>query len=155
MTKSVAGQTFMAGPVPTTFEVTSEMVDGSYCVVRQTISPGQLFWPHVHTNEDQVIVVLKGELGARVGEREWTSGPGAVVHRPKGVPHTIWNAGTEPTEILEITSPGTFEAYFVAQGEMTAAGDASGRADLLRRFGVSGVEGWDTELEARYGVRQA
>ena len=154
MSKPVAGQTSMAGPVPTTCEVTADLVGGAYCVVRQTIPPGQLFWPHVHTVEDQVIVVLKGQLGARVGEREWTSGPGEVVYRPKGVPHTVWNAGTEPVELLELTSPGAFDQYFAAQGEMSASGDVSGRAALLERYGVSGVPGWDEGLEACYGVKQ-
>ncbi len=154
MSKPVAGETIMAGPVPTRFEVTADMVDGAYCVVRQTIKPGELFWPHVHATETQVIVVLKGQLGARVGDREWTSGPGEVVDRPKGVPHTVWNAGTEPVEMLELTSPGGFDEYFAAQGEMSRSGDSSGRPALLQRFGVSAVAGWTEELEARYGVKQ-
>ena len=154
MPKPIAGQTIMAGPLATTFEVTADMVGGAYCIVRQCIAPGQLFWPHVHAIQDQVIVVVKGRLGARVGDREWTAGPGEVVHRPRGVPHTVWNAGAEPVEILELTSPGSFEAYLMAQGEMTASGDTSGRERLLQDYRISGVSGWDEGLHARYGVRQ-
>jgi mannose-6-phosphate isomerase-like protein (cupin superfamily) len=88
-----AGKTIMAGLFPTTFEVTSDMVDGRHCIVRQTIWPGRLFWPHVHVNEDQVIIVVKGQLGVRVGEREWTAAAGEIVYRPKGVPTPY---GTRP-----------------------------------------------------------
>lgn len=155
MPKAVAGATVITGSLATTFEITADMVSGAYCMVRQTIAPGQLFWPHVHANEDQVIIVLERQLGARVGEREWTSGPGSVVHRPKGVPHTVWNAGREPVVMLEITSPGAFESYFAEQGEMTASGNWSKRGELLQRCGISGVDGWSDGLRECYGVVQS
>ncbi len=144
----------MAGPVPTTFEITSDMVGGHYCIVRQTIAAGCLFWPHVHVNEDQVLVVIKGQLGVRVGEREWTAIAGEIVYRPKGVPHTVWNATTETVEMLEITSPGGFDRYFAAQGEMTASGNFDKREQLLREYQISGVDGWAEDLERRYGVHK-
>ena len=154
MLKPAAGVTFKSGPMSTTFEITSDMVGGHYCIVRQTIAPGQLFWPHMHQNEDQVIVVLKGTLGVRVSDREWSAGAGEIVHRPKGEPHTIWNGGDVPTEFIEITSPGVFEQYFVAQAEAAASGDAEKRAQLLKEWQISGVTGWDAELNARHGVKQ-
>jgi mannose-6-phosphate isomerase-like protein (cupin superfamily) len=153
MLKPAKGQTFKSGPIDTMFEVTSEMVGGRYCAVRQSIEPGQLFWPHVHANEDQVIVVLKGALGVRVGAREWSAGSGEIVYRPKGEPHAIWNAGTTSTEFIEITSPGNFEQYFLAQAEVAASGDAEKRSQLLKTWGISAVEGWEAELKAKYGLR--
>jgi quercetin dioxygenase-like cupin family protein len=152
MTTPRQGQTVMAGAVPTTFEVTAAMVGGAYCIVRQTIAVGQLFWPHVHVNETQVIVLLRGTLGVRVGEREWTARAGEVVYREKGQPHTVWNAGDDEVEMLEITSPGGFDEYFVGMGEVTASGDDAARRALLERFQVSGVDGWADDLARRHSV---
>ena len=152
MLAPVQGQTVQAGPMQALFEVTSAMVDGHYSLVRQTIAPGSLFWPHVHTNEDQVIIVLKGHLGAKVGEREWTASPGEVIHRPKTVPHTIWNAGPEPVEFLEITSPGRFEQYFLDQADAASSGRPDRREQVLMDYGISAVDGWAEDLGRRYGV---
>ena len=152
MLKPAAGVVFQSGPITTKFEITSDMVGGHYCIVRQSIAPGQLFWPHEHQNEDQVIVVLKGALGARVGDREWSARAGEIIYRPKGRPHAIWNAGGETTEFIEITSPGVFEQYFVAQADVAASGGAAERAKLLKIWEISGVAGWDVEIGARYGV---
>lgn len=148
-----AGETIMAGTVPTKFEVTADMVGGAYCMVRQELAPQQLFWPHIHTTEDQVIIVLKGRLGVRVGDREWAAAAGEVIYRPHGVPHTVWNAGDDVVEILEVTSPGGFDSYFATLGEITAAGDDNARAQLLERYGVNSVDGWSDELSARFGVK--
>ena len=152
MTQPRAGDKIMAGRVPLTFEVTQDMVGGAYCALRQSVVPGQLFWPHIHAQEDQVIVVLTGELGVRVGDNEWVTSAGQVAFLPKGIPHTIWNSGTVTVGVIEISSPGSYDSYFAAVGEMTASGDLSGRPELLERYQVSGVEGWVEELGQRYGV---
>jgi len=147
------GVTVRTGGISTLFEVTAATVDGAYGLVRQVVPPGLLMWPHVHTHEDQVAVVLRGRLGVRVGEREWVAGEGEVVIRPRAIPHTVWNATTEDVEILEITSPGVFENYFWALGELTAEGRLAEAPCLAQRHGVAGVEGWTDELCSRYGVR--
>lgn len=153
MTEPLIGKTVMAGKIETKFEITSDMVDQAYCIVRQSIVPGQLFWPHVHQNEVQVIVVLHGTLGVRVGDREWHAKAGELVHRPKQIPHTIWNDSNEVVHFLEITSPGGFDHYFAALGQMAQAGDFSGQPDLIARYGIQPVEGWVEDLGKRYGVQ--
>jgi mannose-6-phosphate isomerase-like protein (cupin superfamily) len=154
MSKPNPGETVLVGSIPTKFEVTAEMVAGAYCIVRQTLRPGQLFWPHVHQNEDQVIFVVRGTMGVRVGEKEWTVSAGEIVYRPKRIPHTVWNAVAEPLEILEITSPGTFEQYFIALSEATGVGASDKREQILRQYQIAGVLGWDEDLKLRYGVQQ-
>ncbi|KXF54726.1 hypothetical protein AXA44_05730 [Rhodococcus sp. SC4] len=154
MSDIVRGTTVLAGPLETTFEITGDMVGGAYCVVRQTVKAGSLFWPHIHVNEDQVIVVLSGELGVRVGDEEWTASAGETVYRPKGLPHAVWNSGAVDVEMLEITSPGNFDQYLAGMAEVTASGDTQARAALLERFQVSPVEGWSAELCAKHGVSE-
>src|SRR5881628_2967209 len=120
MTAPSLGQQVMVGKLPTTFEILANQVANAYSVVRQLIPPGALMLPHTHDNEDQVAIVLRGQLGVLVGEREWTVGPGEVAVRPRGLIHSVWNATGDDVEILEITSPGDFEHYFMAMGDLTA-----------------------------------
>lgn len=143
----------MVGSVPTTFRVLGEMVSGAYSVVEQAVAPGRLLWPHVHSDHDQVAIVLAGALGVRVGDREWTALPHEIVYRPRGVPHAVWNTGSTPTQFLEITSPASFEDYFLELADLSAPGQAEHRARLMAAYGVSGVDGWDGDLARKYGVR--
>ena len=154
MTTPEAGDTVRIGSIPTKFEVTAEMAAGAYCIVRQSLQPGQLFWPHIHQNEDQVIVIVRGKMGVRVGDREWTAGPGEIVYRPRRVPHAVWNAESEPVEFLEITSPGSFERYFVALGDARGPDASEKREQVLRQYQISAVPGWAEDLERRYNVKQ-
>lgn len=114
------GQQVMVGKLPTTFEILASQVTDAYSVVRQIIPPGVLMIPHTHENEDQVAIVLRGHLGVLVGDREWGVGPGEIAVRPRGLVHSVWNSTDEDVEILEITSPGDFEHYFMAMGDLTA-----------------------------------
>lgn len=152
MSDIVRGTTVLAGPLETTFEITGDMVGGAYCMVRQIVKAGTLFWPHIHVNEDQVIIVLSGELGVRVGDQEWSARAGETVYRPKGLPHAVWNSGDIDVEMLEITNPGHFDQYLAGMAEVTASGDADARAALLDRFQVSAVPEWTEELCTKHSV---
>ncbi len=146
------GEQVLVGALPTTFRVLAATVGGAYSIVEQVVQPGTLVWPHVHTDHDQVAIVLSGELGVRVGDREWTATAGKVAVRPRFVPHTVWNAGSEPARFLEISSPGNFEDYFHRLAA-TAPDDKRRREQLQVEFGVSGVDGWIAELGERHGVK--
>ena len=63
--------------------------DGSMTVVEFLAPRG--FGPplHVHDDEDEVMVVLDGEIVFRSGEEEQVGGPGSTVFLPHGVPHTF------------------------------------------------------------------
>ena len=44
--------------------------------------------------------VLSGEIGVRIGDRDYVAGPGSYVFKPRGIPHTFWNAGPPPARPL-------------------------------------------------------
>jgi len=44
---------------------------------------------HVHEHEDELMVILEGEIAFRSGDTEIIGGPGATVWLPHGVPHTF------------------------------------------------------------------
>lgn len=67
---------------------------------------------HRHHREDEYSYVLRGTLGAVLGDDVVTAGPGTWVHKPRGQWHSFFNAGDEWCEIIEVISTGGFEDYF-------------------------------------------
>jgi uncharacterized cupin superfamily protein len=47
------------------------------------VEPRALVWPHVHEQNDEFSYVLEGEIGVRIGEQEFTAGPGSYVLKPR------------------------------------------------------------------------
>lgn len=58
---------------------------------------------HCHDDEDELIVVLDGEIAFRSGDVEAVGRAGAVVHLPHGVPHTF-QVISASARMLAITS---------------------------------------------------
>lgn len=152
MPTPLLGQEVMVGKLPTRFEVPAAEVDGAYSLVRQVIPAGVLMLPHTHRNEDQVAVVLCGELGVLVGDREWTAKVGEVVVRPRGEVHAVWNATDDDIEILEITSPGRFEHYFMTLGELTVRQALNEAPRLAAEWQIEQVPETASRLADTYGV---
>ena len=60
---------------------------------------------HVHHSDDEAWYVLAGTLGFRLGEDTVEAGPGAVVVARRGVPHSFWNARSEPARYVLVMTP--------------------------------------------------
>jgi mannose-6-phosphate isomerase-like protein (cupin superfamily) len=113
---------------------------GRFALVEQTIPPRALAAPvHTHEREDEYSFVLAGRLGAQIGDEVVEAGPGDLVLKPRGVPHSYWNPGDEETRLLEIISPAGFEQYFADLAPELAR---PGEPDL----------GALTKIRARYGL---
>ncbi len=128
----------------------------SFSIVEHPMEPGVLAAPpHTHANEDEFSFVVEGTVGVLMGEEVYEAGPGSYVLKPRGVPHTFWNAGPEPARIVEIISPAGFERYFEELAEVLSAG---GPPDVARIEEIAGRYGltfhWErmAELSERYGV---
>ncbi len=85
-------------------------------VLSADMPPGLHVDEHVHQNEDQVVVVIEGTVGASIGDQRLRLTEGSVVFMPRGVPHALWNEGSETARTLDIYSPGGFEKVFEAWG---------------------------------------
>ena len=48
--------------------------------------------------------------------------PGCWVLKPRRIPHTMWNAGSEPARIIELYTPGGFELFFRDFGDRLRQG---------------------------------
>ncbi len=73
-------------------------------LVRYRYAPGSIFPVHSHP-EEQITVVLSGEIRFEIGGRAVTLGPGQIATIPGGVPHGATVLGTEPVESLNAVSP--------------------------------------------------
>lgn len=93
------------------FLVPSDATGGALSVFRATLAEG--FGPprHVHTREDEVFVVLDGDVCFELGGRRLLTGPGTSVFMPRGIPHTF-RIQSAAAVLLGVIAPGAFEQLF-------------------------------------------
>jgi quercetin dioxygenase-like cupin family protein len=75
---------------------------------------------HTHTREDEVFVLLEGEMEFYVAGQTFRAHKGDVMFLPKNVAHA-WKILTETAEVLMQFSPGGFENYFIEMSEPAPA----------------------------------
>lgn len=95
---------------------------------------------HVHDAEDEVVVVLEGDLAYRVGDERGTLSSGGLLWFPRRVPHAIANLSTSPCRFLTIATPGGIEQMFRAQSAYLASlppGTPPDRAAMGRLAGAA------------------
>jgi quercetin dioxygenase-like cupin family protein len=109
------------GGLGVVFKIWGEETGGAFSIVEHPMEPGRLVPPHTHVSEHELSYVLEGEFGARIGDREVKAGPGSYIFKPRGVPHTFWNAGPEPARLIEIIYPAGFERFFEELGALVTA----------------------------------
>jgi quercetin dioxygenase-like cupin family protein len=97
------------------FHVPSELTGGAMSVFRATCPEG--FGPprHIHTREDEVFLVLDGDVTFEVAGRRQLAGPGTSVWMPRGVPHAF-RIESEIATMLGVIAPGHFEGLFRVLG---------------------------------------
>lgn len=76
---------------------------------------------HIHDAEDEVVIVLDGDLAYQVGDEHGSLRSGGLLWFPRGVPHTISNLSDAPCHFLTIATPGGIEQLFRAQFEYLAS----------------------------------
>jgi quercetin dioxygenase-like cupin family protein len=138
------------------FKVAASEAAGSFSIVEHPYQPGVLIPPHVHDAADQVTYVITGEVGIRVGDDVFDAPAGSYVIKPRGIPHTHWNASPHPARVMEITTPGQFESFFDELGDLLAAGragDAAALNEIGARHATRFLMDWVPELTNTYGVR--
>lgn len=127
------GDSFDFGGLGVCWKIDGDVSQQRFAVVHHPIAPRALAAPlHFHHNEDEYSYVLKGRLGALLGDDVVTADPGTWVFKPRRQWHTFWNAGNEPCEIIEVISPAGFENYF---REVAAAwGDVAKFAAINEKY---------------------
>lgn len=81
-----------------------------------------------------------------VGDEVYEAASGSYILKPRGVPHTFWNAGAEPAKLLEIISPAGFEKYSDEVAEVISDAD-DGPPDFARISEIAGGYGLTFHME--------
>ena len=66
--------------VKVTIRADSEMTGGAYSAFEDLVLPGQGPPLHTHTNEDETMYVIEGELEVVLGDKTYTARPGDFAH---------------------------------------------------------------------------
>lgn len=97
------------------FLVPAEATGGQLSVFRATMRRGFAPPVHVHTREDEVFLVLEGEVTFEIDGRRLSAGPGTSVFMPRGVPHGFL-VESAVAAMLGVMVPGDFEQLFRSLG---------------------------------------
>ncbi|MDX5417947.1 MAG: cupin domain-containing protein [Hymenobacteraceae bacterium] len=129
------GEQFDFGGFGVHWKIDGPVTGERFSIVHHPLAPHALAAPlHYHHNEDEYSYVIKGKLGALLGDDVVTAEPGTWVLKPRGQWHTFWNAGDEPCLIIEVISPAGFENYF---REVAAAwGDMGRFAEINKKYAL-------------------
>jgi mannose-6-phosphate isomerase-like protein (cupin superfamily) len=93
------------------FLVPSDATGGQLSVFRATMHRGFSPPRHVHTREDEVFLVLDGDVSFELDGRRLSAGPGTSVFVPRGVPHSFL-VESPVAAMLGVMVPGDFEQLF-------------------------------------------
>lgn len=83
-------------------------------VIRYTYSPGSIFPAHSHP-EEQVTMVLSGEIEFEVGDKRVRAESGSVLVIPSGVVHGARVLGETVVDTLNVLSPRRTRAIAFAE----------------------------------------
>jgi quercetin dioxygenase-like cupin family protein len=122
----------MGGGSVLALRVTGQQSNGLVTVVEGAVRHGG---PprHVHEAEDEVVIVLDGELTYEVGDERGVLGAGGLLWFPRSVPHAVANLSGRQCRFLTVVTPAGIEGFFRAQRDYLGslpAGTAADPADL-------------------------
>jgi mannose-6-phosphate isomerase-like protein (cupin superfamily) len=149
------GKSGFLGSIGVRFMIDGVDADDRFSLVEHPMSPHALAAPlHRHTREDEYSYIVKGRMGALLGDDVVYAEAGDLVYKPRNQWHTFWNAGDEPAYILEIISPAGFEDFFKELSDMggVANTDPETLAELNERYGLEMQPDTIPGLVERFGV---
>jgi mannose-6-phosphate isomerase-like protein (cupin superfamily) len=136
------------------FKLAGAQTAANLAIVEHVLAPGELGAPmHTHSREDEYSFVLEGKLSAVIGGELVVAGPGGLVLKPRGIPHTFFNQGARPLRILELIAPGDFAPYFDELAELVIAG--GGRPDGPALIALAARYGLEMDLASMGSLIQA
>jgi quercetin dioxygenase-like cupin family protein len=149
----------LQGPLGAVLMLSGNQTAGRLSMLEHPLAPRALGSPiHTHRDEDEYSVVLEGVVGAQIAEQVIEAGPGAVLVKPRGVPHAFWNPSDQPARLLEIISPTGFEQYFAGLADILSgpeSPDTGQLAALADRYGLDVDLASIARLAAAYGLKVA
>jgi len=79
-------------------------LDSAYIIYARTAAGGRP-WGLYTLPVDHTYLVLSGKLNVQLGTDQFVAGAETLVFVPAGVPHQVWNAGSEPEADFQVVTP--------------------------------------------------
>ncbi len=121
----------------------SEQTGGLISVMVETTPPGGGPPLHVHSREDEIFLVIEGQISYCV-DGNWTEvRPGGVVYLPRGAAHCYHNSGMIPSRHWIITLPYGFEQFFASCAQQFASDggpDEKRIVEIHQEYGIELLE---------------
>lgn len=129
----------MGGGSDLFLKVTGEQSHGVVTVLEGVVLSGG---PplHVHDAEDEVVIVLGGELEYQIGDERGTVSTGGLLWFPRSVPHAIANLSGVPARFVTVVTPSGIEDFFRAQRDYLTSLPAGSPPDPIELAQVVGAE---------------
>jgi hypothetical protein len=91
---------------------------------------------HVHDREDEIFIVLEGEVTFEVAGERFSCGPMGTAFLPRGTPHSFMT-GPDGARCLTVVTPGGFEGFFaeIARSQFRLPQDVASVAEIAARYG--------------------
>jgi quercetin dioxygenase-like cupin family protein len=100
-----------------TVKAGGELTGRNLSVVECLAPPGFGLPPHRHDLEDEMVLVLEGEVRFWCAGREASFAAGGFAWCPRGLAHRVEVSGTGPARLLQVTTPAQFEDFAREVGE--------------------------------------
>lgn len=138
-----AGRTVFHYSGPLTIKADAEQTAGALGVIEYIAPTGVTVPTHLHSDEDESIYVLAGQLTVDLDGAVQQVGVGGYVFMPRNVPHGWAVAGDDPARILIIWTPGGFEEALAQHAALEAnlgEDEQLDPAEVGALFGRYGIE---------------
>ena len=93
-------------------KVLSEDTNGKYSVIITETPPNGGPPLHIHTHEDELFYVLKGNFDFFYGDLKVAAQKGDFIQLPRGIPHRFVNKDSSTGITMNTITPGGFENFF-------------------------------------------
>jgi mannose-6-phosphate isomerase-like protein (cupin superfamily) len=131
------GERATVGDSEVRFILTEADTGGTCALLELTMQPGSHAALHTHSREDEVFIVRSGCFEFQLGKGCIQAGPHTVVYAARGVPHAFRVEGEEPGQMLVLTMPGAFEAYWRRCAEFGITPHSRDAEQLDEEYGLS------------------
>jgi quercetin dioxygenase-like cupin family protein len=102
------------------FKATGKDTDGRFWLAEQTSNQGYASPVHKHTREDELFIVLDGQLKIQVDTTFYEAPTGAIAYAPRGLAHSF-QVLSPSARFMILTTPAGFEEWFFQTGEPAGA----------------------------------
>lgn len=110
------------GPVggPAIIKAASDETAGSFAYIENVIPPKQGPPLHIHAGEDEMWLVLEGDLRFKADDEILSAPQGSFVFVPRGTAHCFQNIGEAPARIAVMFTPAGMERFFEQHAQFPA-----------------------------------